>query len=100
MTVKRDTILRGALLIGALLAALLLANMAASLVSVWQLDPGAVIPGPWDGIFGADRATQQTGLLALIGVGALAGASLACLMFILERVWKDGWAWLHNKLRK
>lgn len=100
MTVKRDTILRAALVIGALLAALILANMAASLADVWRLQPGAVVPAPWDEILGADRATQRTDLLALIGVGALAGASLACLVFILERIWKEGWAWLQDKLRK
>jgi hypothetical protein len=100
MTVKRDTILRGALLIGALLAALIFANMAASLVDVWQLQPGGVVPAPWDELFGAGRATQRTDLLALVGAAALAGASLACLVFILERMWKEGWAWLQDKLRK
>ncbi len=99
MTVKRDTILRGALLLGAALAALILANLAASLLEVWRLAPGAFVPAPWNEILGASRATQRTDLLALIGVGALAGASLACLVFVLERVWQAGWSWVQDKLR-
>ena len=26
--------------------------------------------------------------------------TIACLVFILERIWKEGWAWLQDKLRK
>lgn len=100
MTVKRDTILRSALLLGAALAALVLANMAASLLEVWRLTPGAFVPAPWNEIFGANRASQRTDLLALIGAGALAGASLACLVFVLERAWQAGWTWLQDKLRR
>lgn len=100
MTLRRDVILRGGLLIGALLVGLILANMAASLYQVWQLQPNAIVPGPWRDLLGDSRVTQRTHLLALIGVGALAGASLACLIFVVERSWKEGWAWLQDKLRK
>lgn len=94
---RRDTLLRGLLLIVALLIGLLLANTAASLFAVWQLDPGAPMPAPWSNLFDAGRATQKTDSLALLGTALFAGAGLACLVFVLERLAKTIWRWLRTQ---
>lgn len=93
---RRDTLLRGLLLIVALLIGLVLANMAASLFAVWQLNPGAPVPAPWNNLFDAGRATQRTDTLALLGAALTAGAGLACLVFFLERLVKVAWRWLRD----
>lgn len=100
MSLSRDTMLRIGLLASALVLALLLANMAASLYQVWTLEPGATVPGPWDALLDANQATQRTRLLALVGVAALAGASLGCLLFVLERAFHEGKVWLSAAMRK
>lgn len=100
MSLSRDSILRIVLLVVALILALILANMAASLYQVWELKPGAAVPRPWDTLFDASRVTQRSHLLALIGFGALAGASLGCLVFVLERVIREGTTWLRVQMRK
>lgn len=97
---RKDVILRLALLLAALLAALLLANMAASLLAVWQLDPGATVPGPWNDLFNANRATQRSATLALLGLAIVGGAALACLVFVLERSAKSLWAAAQDMVRK
>jgi hypothetical protein len=97
---QRDTILRGLLLLVALLIGLVLANAAVSLFAVWQLDPGAPVPGPWNNLFDASRATQRTDSLALLGTALLAGAALACLVFFLERIVKTMWRWLRDLVGK
>lgn len=100
MSLSRDAMLRIALLAIALVLALIFANLAASLFQVWQLDTGAPVPAPWHTLFDAGRVTQRTHLLALIGFAALAGASLGCLIFVLERAFRDGWSWLRDQVRK
>lgn len=97
---RKDFLLRLALLLLALLAALLLANVAASLLEVWRLEPGATVPGPWNDLFDANRASQRSDSLALLGLALFGGAALACLVFFLERVLKTLWGWLQNVARK
>lgn len=100
MSLSRDAVLRVALLAIAVVLALIFANLAASLFEVWQLDTGALVPAPWDTLFGSGRVTQRTDLLSLIGFATLAGASLGCVIFVLERVFRDGWSWLRDQLRR
>ncbi len=57
---RKDFLLRLLLLVVALVAALLLANVAASLLAVWQLDPGATVAGPWNDLLDANQATQRS----------------------------------------
>ena len=97
---RKDVILRLVLLAAALLAALLLANMAASLLAVWQLDPGATVPGPWNDLFNANQATQRSNTLALLGLAIFGGAALACLVFVLERAGRSLWAIAQDVVRK
>jgi hypothetical protein len=100
MQLGRDAVLRIALLAIAVVLALIFANLAASLHQVWQLDTGAPIPAPWDTLLDAGRATQRTQLLSLVGFATLAGASLGCAIFVLERALRDGWSWLRDQLRR
>lgn len=95
---QRDTLLRGLLLLVALLLGLVLVNTAASLLAVWQLDPGAPLPTPWSNLFEASRATEKTDAQALLGLALSAGAGLACLVFFLERVVKTTWRWVRNRI--
>ena len=97
---RKDVILRLVLLAAALLAALLLANMAASLLAIWQLDPGATVPDPWNDLFNANQATQRSNTLALLGLAIFGGAALACLVFVLERAAKSLWAIAQDVVRK
>jgi hypothetical protein len=97
---RKDVILRLVLLAAALLAALLLANVAAPLLEVWRLDPGATVSSPWNDLLNADRAAQRSGTLALLGLALFGGAALACLVFVLERTTKALWRWLQDLLRK
>jgi hypothetical protein len=97
---SRDVILRALLLVSSLVLALVLANMAASLFQVWRLSPGAAIPSPWNGLLGSDQMGTRSQLLSLLGVALLAGASLSCLVFFLERVVKALLAWLRDVTRK
>lgn len=97
---RKDFLLRLLLLVAALVAALLLANVAASLLEVWRLDPGASVPGPWNDLFNANQATQRSDTLALLGLAVFGGAALACLVFFLERTVKVLWRWLQDALRK
>lgn len=100
MSLSRDAVLRIVLLAIAVVLALIFANLAASLLQVWQLDAGAPVPAPWDTLFDAGRVTQRTHLLSLIGFATLAGASLGCAIFVLERALRDGWSWLADQLRR
>ncbi|HSN73978.1 MAG TPA: hypothetical protein VL334_02665 [Anaerolineae bacterium] len=97
---RKDFLLRLLLLVVALVAALLLANVAASLLAVWQLDLGATVPGPWNDLLDANRATQRSSAVALLGLAVFGGAALACLVFILERAGKSLWAGLQDIVRK
>lgn len=97
---RKDFLLRLLLLVVALIAALLLANMATSLLEVWRLDPGAAVPGPWNDLFDANRATERSNTLALLGVAIFGGAALACLVFFLERTLRSLWAWFQDLVRK
>jgi hypothetical protein len=97
---RKDFLLRLLLLVVALAVALLLANVAASLLEVWQLDPGATVPDPWNDLLNADRAAQRSGTLTLLGLALFGGAALACLVFVVERTIKALWRWLQNLLRK
>ncbi len=97
---RKDVILRLVLLAAALLAALLLANVAAALLAVWRLDPGATVPGPWNDLFNANRATQRSDTLALLGLAVFGGAALACLVFFLEWAGRSLWAVLQDVVRK
>jgi hypothetical protein len=97
---RKDFLLRLLLLVIALIAALLLANVAASLLEVWRLDPGALVSSPWNDLFDANRATQRSDTLALLGLALFGGAALACLVFFLERTVKSLWRWLQDVLRK
>lgn len=96
----RETLLRAGLVVAALILALILANVAASLYQVWQLNTGAAIPEPWSGLLRATRVTQRAHLVSLLGVALSAGASLACLVFVAERVIKEGYAWIRRQLGK
>lgn len=93
-----DTILRLILLAGSGLLALILANAAASLLEVWRLQPGALVPAPWDGLLGSSLVTDRVHRLSLLGTALLAGASLACLVFFVERVVSLSWRWLRDQL--
>ncbi len=97
---RKDFLLRLLLLVLALIAALLLANVAASLLEVWRLDPGALVPEPWNNLFDANRAAPRSDTLALLGLAVFGGAALACLIFVLERTVKSLWRWLQDLLRK
>ncbi|HNS01598.1 MAG TPA: hypothetical protein PKM78_04375 [Anaerolineae bacterium] len=97
---RKDFLLRLALLAGALVAALLLANVAASLLEIWRLDPGATVPGPWSDLFNTARASQRSDTLALLSLALFGGAALACLVFVLEQVIRWLWTWLQDLLRK
>ena len=97
---RRDFLLRLLLLVVALVAALLLANVAASLLGVWQLDPGATVPSPWNDLLDTSRATGRSDTLALMGLAVFGGAALACLVFVLERAGKWLWIWLQDVVRK
>jgi hypothetical protein len=97
---RKDFLLRLLLLVIALVAALLLANVAASLLEVWRLEPGAAVPGPWNDLFDADNASQRSSTLALLGLALFGAAALACLVFFLERVLRWLWAGLQDMLRK
>jgi hypothetical protein len=97
---RRAVLLRAGLLLGSLLFSLILANMAASLFQVWELNIGAVIPDPWSTLLRVERVTQRSHLLSLIGTAFLAGASLSCLVFFLDRVIREGWGWLRDLLRR
>ena len=97
---RKDFLLRLLLLVLALIAALLLANVAASLLEVWRLNPGAPVPEPWNDLFDASRAAQRSNTLALLGLALFGGAALACLVFVLERTVKALWRWLQDLLRK
>ena len=97
---RRDTLLRGLLLVVALLVGLVLVSTAASLFEVWQLNTGSTVPTPWSTLFDAQRATQKTDVLALLGTALFAGAGLACLVFFLERVVKTVWRWLRDQIDK
>lgn len=97
---RKDFLLRLLLLVLALVAALLLANVAASLLEVWRLDPGALLPEPWNDLLNANRATQRSDTLALLGLALFGGAALASLIFVLERTIKTLWRWLQDLLRK
>lgn len=97
---RKDVILRLVLLVVVLVAALLLANVAASLLAVWRLDPGAAVPAPWNDLFNASRATQRSDTLALLGLAAFGGAALACLVFVVERAGRSLWAMLQELVRK
>ena len=100
MSLSRDAVLRVALLAIAIVLALIFANLAASLFELWQLDIGAPVPAPWDALFGSGRVTQRTHLLSLISFATLAGASLGCIIFVLERAFRDGWSWLREQVRR
>lgn len=100
MATNRDLILRVTLLAAAALLAFILANMAATLIQVWQLKTGALIPAPWDVLLGSNRVDQRSHSLSLLGAALLAGASLACLLFFVERLIKAGWAWLQGLMRR
>jgi hypothetical protein len=97
---RKDFVLRLVLLVVALVAALLLANVAASLLEVWRLDPSATVPSPWNDLLNADRVTQRSGTLTLLGLALFGGAALACLVFVVERTTKALWRWLQDLLRK
>jgi hypothetical protein len=97
---RKDFLLRLLLLVLALIAALLLANVAASLLEVWRLDAGMLVPEPWNDLFDANRATQRSNTLALLGLALFGGAALACLVFALERTLKALWRSLQDLLRK
>jgi hypothetical protein len=97
---RKDFLLRLLLLVAALAAALLLANVAASLLEVWRLDPGATVSDPWNDLLNADRATQRSNTLALLGLAVFGGAALASLVFVLERTITSLWRWLQDLLRK
>ena len=97
-SLKRDEILRATLLVAAFLLALILANLAASLYQVWQLRPGALLPGPWSSLLGSSQVTRRTHQLSLLGVALFAGAGLACLVFVVERVLHIIWTWLQGLL--
>lgn len=97
---RKDFLLRLLLLVVALAVSLVLANVAASLREVWQLDPGAAVPGPWNDLLDANRATQRTDTLALLGLALVGGAALACLVFVLERVARTLWGWLQGVVRR
>ena len=75
-------------------------NTAASLFAVWQLNTGSTVPTPWSTLFDAQRATQKTDVLALLGTALFAGAGMACLVFFLERVVKTVWRWLRDQIDK
>lgn len=96
-SLNRDVILRVVLLVAAAALALTLYNAASSLYEVWQLKPGALLPDRWSGLLGANQVTQRTHLLSLLGVALLAGASLSCLVFFLDRVLHIIWAWLREQ---
>lgn len=68
-----------------LVIGLILANIAASLLAVWQLDPGAAVPGPWSALFDAARANSRSNFWSVLGAGFFGGAALACLVFALQR---------------
>lgn len=93
-----EIVLRVALLAVALLAGLLLLDQARSLFEVWRLEPNALVPAPWRDVLNADRATQTTRMLALVGAAALGSAALASLVFVAERSLKVGWSWLQDRL--
>ncbi|MCS6843723.1 MAG: hypothetical protein NZ528_05255 [Caldilineales bacterium] len=93
-----EIVLRLALLAVALLAGLLLLDQARSLFEVWRLEPNAAVPTPWRDVLNADRATQTTRMLALVGAAALGSAALASLVFVVERSLKVGWSWLQDRL--
>jgi hypothetical protein len=97
---RKDFLLRLLLLVVALVAALLLANVAASLLEVWRLEPGAGVPDPWGNLFDAANASQRSSTLSLLGLALFGGAALACLVFVLERVLRWLWAGLQDVLRK
>ncbi|MEA3337633.1 MAG: hypothetical protein U9R25_17185 [Chloroflexota bacterium] len=97
---RRDFILRVLLLLTALFLALIFANMAASLFGVYKMPAGVPIDGPWGALLGSDQVTRGSDLLALLGVAFLGGASLSCLVFFLERVFKAGWRFLQDVTRK
>ena len=97
---RREVLLRAGLLLGSLVLALILANMAASLFQVWELITGAVVPGPWSTILRTERVTLGSHLLSLVGSAILAGASLSCLVFFVDRVVREGWGWLQDLLRR
>lgn len=97
---RKDVLLRLVLLAATLLAALLLANVAASLLEVWRLDPGATVPEPWNDLFNANTASQRSATLALLGLAIFGGAALACFVFFLERSIRSLWAVLQDTVRK
>jgi uncharacterized membrane protein YcjF (UPF0283 family) len=97
---RKDFLLRLLLLVVSLVLALLLANVAAELLEVWRLDPGAIVPSPWNDLFDANRSTQRSDTLALLGLALFGGAALACLIFFLERAIKTLWGWLQDIVRK
>ena len=100
LPISRQVLLRGALLLAAGFLALVLANAAASLYEVWQLKPGALIPLPWSTLLGTTRVTERAHLLSLLGVALFAGASLACLVFLLERLVREGYDWARRMAQR
>ena len=100
LPVSRQVLLRGVLLLTVAILALILANAAASLYEVWQLKPGALIPSPWGTLLGVTRVTERAHLLSLLGVAFFAGASLACLVFLVERLVREGYGWARRQFRR
>lgn len=98
-SLDRHLILRATLLLAALLLALILGNVAAALYHLWRLKPGALLPGPWSGLLGANQVTRGIHLFALVGLALFGGASLSCLVFVLDRLLHLGWAWLREQVR-
>lgn len=96
----RTIIWRLLLLAAALLLGLALINAAASLFDIWQLDAGAPVPGPWSGLLDAERASQRSETLALLGAAILGGAGAAALVFFLERSIKGAVRWTRDSLGK
>lgn len=68
-----------------LVIGLILANLAASLLAVWRLDPGAAVPGVWQALLGVARANARSNFLSILGAAFFGGAALACLVFGIQR---------------
>ena len=96
---RKDVRLRLALLLGSLVLGLILANVAASALEVWRLDAGALVPGPWNNLFDANRASARSDTLSLLSVAVLGGAALACLIFFVERLLRVIWTWVQDTAR-
>ena len=80
--------------LGAILLCTLISSLLGdSLLSVWQIEPGAPIPNGWRWLLGGPVQTFRTETLALLVGVILLGFALGGVWFLIAA----GWRWLRRR---